>query len=46
MWVLISDNEEQYPQMLLPVHSIKQVWTFRRHIRAKVAPHKEFRITA
>lgn len=46
MWVLISDNEEQYPQQLLPVDSIKQVWTFRRHIRAKVAPPKEFRITA
>jgi len=46
MWVLISDNEEQYPQQLLPVNSIKQIWTFRRHIRAKVAPPKEFRITA
>ena len=46
MWVLISDNEEQYPQQLLPVHSIKQVWTFRRHIRSKVAPPKTFRITA
>src|SRR6476661_6819475 len=31
MWVLISDNEDQYPQQLLPVHTIKQIWTFRRH---------------
>lgn len=46
MWVLISDNEEQYPQMLLPVHTVKQVWTFRRHIRAKVAAPREFKITA
>jgi phage repressor protein C with HTH and peptisase S24 domain len=46
MWVLISDNEEQYPQLLLPVYSIKQIWTFRRHIRSKVAPPREFKITA
>lgn len=46
MWVLISDNEEQYPQQLLSVHTIKQVWTFRRHIRSRVASPKEFRITA
>jgi transcriptional regulator with XRE-family HTH domain len=46
MWVLISDNEEQYPQMLLPVHTVRQVWTFRRHIRSKVTPPKEFRVTA
>ena len=46
MWVLISDNEEQYPQQLLPVSTIKQVWTFRRHIRTKVSPPKLFRITA
>ncbi len=46
MWVLLSDNDEQYPQMLLPVHTVKQVWTFRRHIRAKVASPREFKITA
>jgi|SRR5688500_1186582 len=43
-WVLISDNEELYPQVLLPVSSVKQVWVFRRHIRSRVAPPKEFRI--
>lgn len=46
MWVLISDNDELYPQILLPVSSIKQVWTFRRHIRSRVPQPKEFRITA
>lgn len=44
-WVLISDNEEAYPQVLLPVSELKQVWTFRRHIRAKL-PQREFKITA
>ncbi|RYZ18517.1 MAG: S24 family peptidase, partial [Chitinophagaceae bacterium] len=44
-WVLISDNEEAAPQVLLPVSELKQVWTFRRHIRAKL-PQKEFKITA
>ena len=37
-WVLISDNEETNPQVLLPVNQVKQVWTFRRHIRPR-APH-------
>jgi len=46
MWVLISDNEEQYPQQLLAVHTIKQIWTFRRHIRSKVMPPREFKIIA
>lgn len=46
MWVFISDNEEQYPQQLVPVSSVQQVWTFRRHIRSKAAPPKDFRITA
>ncbi len=46
MWVLISDNEEQHPQALLPVNALRQVWTFRRHIRSKVAAPREFRITA
>jgi phage repressor protein C with HTH and peptisase S24 domain len=46
MWVLISDNDELYPQVLLPVDRIKQVWTFRRHIRSRVPQPKEFRITA
>jgi phage repressor protein C with HTH and peptisase S24 domain len=43
-WVLISDNDELYPQKLLSVSDIKQVWTFRRHIRSRVPQPKEFKI--
>ena len=45
-WVLISDNEEAYPQLTLDVEEVKQVWVFRRHIRSRVSPPKEFKITA
>ena len=45
-WVLISDNEEVAPQVLLPVDNIKQLWQFRRHIRSKVPQPKEVKITA
>jgi len=45
-WVLLSDNEEAYPQITLKVEDVKQVWVFRRHIRSKVSPPKEFKITA
>ncbi|MEJ7913230.1 MAG: LexA family transcriptional regulator [Chitinophagaceae bacterium] len=43
-WVLISDNDEAYPQKLLSVTSVKQVWTFRRHIRSRMPQPKEFKI--
>lgn len=43
-WVLISDNEEKYPQQLLPAESVKQVWVFRRHIDSKAPPPKKFEI--
>jgi len=45
-WVLISDNEETNPQVLLQVADVKQLWLFRRHIRSKVPQPREFRITA
>lgn len=45
-WVLISDNEDGYPQVAIPVSAIKQVWTFRRHIRSRVPQPREFKITA
>ena len=45
-WVLVSDNEEVQPQVLLPVDQIRQVWTFRRHIRSRMPQPREFRITA
>jgi phage repressor protein C with HTH and peptisase S24 domain len=43
-WVLVSDNEEQYPQALLPVENIRQVWLMRRHIRSKAPMPKEVKI--
>jgi phage repressor protein C with HTH and peptisase S24 domain len=45
-WVLISDNEECNPQVVLKVEDVKQIWLFRRHIRAKVPQPREFKITA
>ncbi|MFL5739625.1 MAG: S24 family peptidase [Flavisolibacter sp.] len=45
-WVLISDNEETNPQVLLDVSTVKQVWTFRRHIRSRVPVPRQFKITA
>jgi phage repressor protein C with HTH and peptisase S24 domain len=45
-WVLISDNEELYPQVLLDVASVRQLWLFRRHIRSSVPQPKEIKITA
>lgn len=43
-WVLISDNEKQYPQQLQDVDEVKELWVFRRHINKKAAPPKEFKI--
>jgi phage repressor protein C with HTH and peptisase S24 domain len=45
-WVLISDNEDIVPQIRINVGDIKQVWTFRRHIRSRVPQPKEFTITS
>jgi phage repressor protein C with HTH and peptisase S24 domain len=45
-WVLISDNDEQYPQVSLKLEEVKQVWQLRRHIRSKAPQPKEFRIIA
>jgi hypothetical protein len=43
---LISDNEEQYPQVPLLLEEVKQVWQLRRHIRSKAPQPKEFKIIA
>jgi phage repressor protein C with HTH and peptisase S24 domain len=43
-WVLISENEELYPQQLLPVEYIKEVWVYRRSIVNKAPPTKMFEI--
>ena len=45
-WVLISDNEEVAPQVVLKTEDIRQLWFLRRHIRSKVPQPKEFKITA
>ncbi len=45
VWILLSDNEEAAPQVSIAIENIKQVWTFRRHIRSKVPPPKAFTIT-
>ncbi|HEV7330893.1 MAG TPA: LexA family transcriptional regulator [Flavisolibacter sp.] len=45
-WVLISDNEEVAPQVVIPVENIKQLWLFRRQIRSRVPQPKEVKITA
>lgn len=45
-WVLISDNEDVAPQVLLHVATVNQLWQFRRQIRSKVPQPKEVKITA
>jgi len=41
-WVLISDNEEAYPQITIRVSEVKQLWLFRRHIRSRVPQPRDF----
>jgi phage repressor protein C with HTH and peptisase S24 domain len=43
-WVLISENEDQYGQQLLPVQYIKEVWVYRRTWAARAEPTKMFEI--
>lgn len=45
-WVLVSDNEEVAPQVLVKQEDIRQLWLLRRHIRARVPQPKEIKITA
>jgi phage repressor protein C with HTH and peptisase S24 domain len=45
-WVLISDNTEENPQVSIDLSKVKQVWTLRRHIRSKLPPPREIKITA
>lgn len=45
-WVLISDNEDVAPQVVLEKEAVRQLWLLRRHIRARVPQPKEFKITA
>lgn len=45
-WILVSDNEEAYPQVAIPVEEVKQLWLFRRQIRSKAPAPKEFVIAS
>lgn len=43
-WVLISVNEDIYPQKLINVEEIKEVWVFRRQILSKAPTSKIYEI--
>ncbi|GAA4328220.1 S24 family peptidase [Flaviaesturariibacter amylovorans] len=43
-WVLISENEEQFPQQLITIDKVKEVWVFRRSILSNAKPTKVFEI--
>lgn len=43
-WVIISDNEEFYPQFVLPVERVKELWKVKRKIDWKMSPAKKFEI--
>jgi phage repressor protein C with HTH and peptisase S24 domain len=43
-WVLISENEENYPQQLLHVEDIKEVWVYRKTWATRAEPSKQFEI--
>ncbi|MES2004292.1 MAG: S24 family peptidase [Bacteroidota bacterium] len=43
-WVLISENEDLYPQQLLPAETVKEVWLYRRTWKMDAAPTKRFEI--
>ena len=45
-WVLISDNDETNPQVVLKVEDVRQLWLFRRQIRSKLPQPKEVKIIA
>ena len=45
-WVLVSDNEEVAPQVVVRKENIRQLWLLRRHIRSRVPQPKEIKITA
>lgn len=43
-WVLVSDNEELYPQFLLPINEVKELWFVKRKMDWEMAPPKKFEI--
>lgn len=44
-FVCISDNEEFYPQFLLPMEEIKELWLVKRKIDWEMPPPKRFEIS-
>ena len=44
-FVCISDNEEFYPQFMLPMSEIKELWLVKRKIDWEMPPPKRFEIT-
>lgn len=43
-WVMISDNEKEYPQELITIVDVRELWVFRRHIDSKAPPPKKIDI--
>lgn len=43
-WVLISDNEKEYPQKLINISDVTQLWVYRRTWHTAAAPPKKFEI--
>jgi phage repressor protein C with HTH and peptisase S24 domain len=43
-WVLISENEAEFPQRLLPVEYIREVWVYRKTIKTDASPPKKYDI--
>lgn len=43
-WVMISDNEKDYPQTLLDVADIRQLWVYRKTWHTNAKPPKKFEI--
>lgn len=43
-WVLISDNEDLYPQQIFPFNQIKELWVVKRKMDWEMSPPKRFEI--
>src|SRR5215203_1128570 len=43
-WIMISDNEDSNPQVLVKIEDVKQLWLFRRHIRSQLNLPRDFKI--
>jgi phage repressor protein C with HTH and peptisase S24 domain len=45
-FILISENEEEHPQIRVRPSQVKEIWKLRRQLNAKFPPTKRFKITA